>query len=93
MLISSSVPMGGGLSSSAALEVAAGYALLDMHDAPPTSCNLRVTASAQRTSLSALTVESWNQFVACNGKAGHALMLDCRSLEHGFCRSRKMPGW
>jgi len=34
MLISSSVPMGGGLSSSAALEVASGYALLDMHDGP-----------------------------------------------------------
>jgi galactokinase len=82
MLISSNVPMGGGLSSSAALEVAVGYALLDMQDSP---CDLmQLARSCQRAENEFVGARCgiMDQFVACHGKAGHALMLDCRSLEH-----------
>jgi galactokinase len=86
LAISSNVPMGAGLSSSAALEVASALALI--HAA---GCSLEDTAAA-RVSLAKLCQRAENetvgarvgimdQFASINGRAGHALLLDCRSVE------------
>jgi galactokinase len=86
LAISSNVPMGAGLSSSAALEVASALALI--HAA---GCSLEDTA-ASRVNLAKLCQRAENetvgarvgimdQFASINGRAGHALLLDCRSLE------------
>ena len=60
LLIDSDVPLGAGLSSSAAIEVATGYALLsnaDLADRPHASW--RSPASAPRTNSSACAAASW----------------------------------
>ncbi len=84
MLVSSEVPIGSGLSSSAAFEVSAALALLD---AEPMSRDLRRLALVcQRAENEFVGARCgiMDQFVACHGKEGHCLMLDCRSVEHCF---------
>jgi galactokinase len=94
MLIASDVPIGAGLSSSAALEVAVGYALLDLSN--------RADRSAAALDLTALALACqraehvWagtrcgimDQMIACHGRSGHALVLDTRTLE---CRWLPVP--
>ena len=83
LLVDGNVPQGAGLSSSASIEVAVGYALLD-----PGGPN-----TIDRTQLARLCQQAENefvgarcgimdQFVASHGKRGQALLLDCRSLEY-----------
>jgi galactokinase len=81
--VDSSVPLGAGLSSSAALECAVGAALSDL-------CGLGLLDSADgRTALAAACVEAENtiaqaptggmdQSAALLATGGHALLLDCR---------------
>jgi galactokinase len=81
LAISSDVPLGAGLSSSAALEVSTAWALLSnsLLSASPTE----IAQMCQRSEH--LYVETrcgiMDQFISCHGRAGHALMLDCRSLK------------
>jgi galactokinase len=84
MLISSEIPMGSGLSSSAALEVAAGLALLDTQDAPCDRAQLAQACRRAENEFVGARCGIMDQFVSCNGRAGHVLLLDCRSLEHSF---------
>jgi galactokinase len=82
ILIFSNVPMGGGLSSSAALEVAVGYALLDTQDLPPNLLQLALACQRAENEFVGARCGIMDQFVACYGKAEHAMLLDCRSLQH-----------
>src|SRR5690348_6523026 len=81
LYISSEVPIGAGLSSSAALEVSAAYALLGAfgHKADP----LQVAKLCQKAENEFVGAKCgiMDQFVACYGLAEHALLLDCRSLQ------------
>jgi len=81
LYIAGDVPLGSGLSSSAAIEVATALALLG-----------NVGESMERKSLALLCQRAENeyagarcgimdQFIACRGQANHAVLLDCRSLE------------
>ena len=84
LLVDSTVPIGAGLSSSAALEVATGFGLLAAakHDLP-----LEALAKAcQRAENDYVGARCgiMDQFIACMGRAGHALVLDCRSLEYRY---------
>jgi galactokinase len=87
MLIASDVPIGAGLSSSAALEVAVGYALLDLANAEERSASrIDLTALAlacQRAehAYAGTRCGVMDQMVACHGRSGHALMLDTRTLQ------------
>jgi len=87
LLVDGNVPQGAGLSSSASIEVAVGYALLDRADPADTRTDI------DRTKLALLCQQAENefvgarcgimdQFVASHGKRGQALLLDCRSLEY-----------
>jgi galactokinase len=80
LAISSSVPQGAGLSSSAALEVAAALALL--RGAIPDPLTLAQWCQRAENEFVGARCGIMDQYVACFGRAGHALMLDCRSLEH-----------
>lgn len=84
ILISSEVPIGSGLSSSAALEVAAGMALADTQEKPWKSSQLALACQRAENEFVGARCGIMDQFIACQGKAGHLLMLDCRSLEHRF---------
>jgi len=81
LLVESEVPIGAGLSSSAALEVACALALMELNEiALPKVEVARLCQRSENTFIGA-RVGIMDQFVSCLGKAGHALLLDCRSLE------------
>jgi galactokinase len=81
LAIASEVPLGSGLSSSAALEVSTAWALvrnseIDVdRNALPQMCQ-RAEHLYPETKCGIM-----DQFISCHGRAGHALMLDCRSLD------------
>jgi galactokinase len=79
-IVSSTVPVGAGLSSSAALEVAVAFALCEAagFDLPP----LDLALACQEAELIATGVPCgiMDQLAAVAGVAGHALLVDCRSL-------------
>jgi galactokinase len=80
--IRSDVPMGSGLSSSAAVEVAVALALL--RDAPIHRTELAKLCQRAENEFVGVRCGIMDQFTACHAKAGHALMLDCRTLESRF---------
>ena len=80
VMIASDVPIGAGLSSSAALEVACGYALMDLAGVP---IDLDVLAhAAQRAEHDYVGTRCgiMDQMIACHGRADQARCLDTRSL-------------
>jgi galactokinase len=80
IVVGGNVPLGAGLSSSAAIEVAAGYALLDNSDAPIDRLQLAVACRRGENEFVGARVGIMDQFIAAHGLAEHASMLDCRSL-------------
>lgn len=84
LLIHGEVPVGAGLSSSAAIEVASALALLGLrHQQVPLPEVAQLCRRAENEFVGA-RVGIMDQFVSCMGKTGHALLLDCRSLEFKF---------
>lgn len=82
MLIQSDVPVGAGLSSSAAIEVATGFALLDSSGLAVDRQELALLCQRAENEFVGMRCGPMDQFIACFGRTGHALMLDCRSLEY-----------
>jgi len=84
LLVHGEVPIGAGLSSSAAIEVASALALLSVSgDEMPLPEIAKLCRQAENSFVGA-RVGIMDQFVSCMGKAGHAFLLDCRSLEFKF---------
>src|SRR4029079_12704304 len=81
MLIDSNVPVGSGLSSSAALEVAAGYALLATAGIAIDLKALALTSQRAENDFVGMRCGIIDQFIACHGAAGRALLIDCRALD------------
>ena len=82
LLIRGDVPIGAGLSSSAAIEVATGYALLDLAGYPIDRIELAKLCQRTENDFVGLRCGIMDQFVSCCGREGHALLLDCRTLEY-----------
>ena len=87
VLIDSTVPLGSGLSSSAALGVSLALALSDPR-APLAPLDLAKLAHAAETDFVGVPCGIMDQFVAAHGVEGAGLLLDCRSLEW---RAVKLP--
>ena len=81
MLVHGEVPLGSGLSSSAALEVSTGLGLLDISQTEIDRMQLAKTCQKAENEFVGARTGLMDQFIACFGKSGHAVMLDCRSLE------------
>src|SRR4051812_28884352 len=81
LLIESDVPAGAGLSSSAALEVSVGYALLDLASQPIDLTDPALACPQAEHEIAGARVGIMDQFVVCHGRAGHAMLLDTRSLD------------
>ena len=81
LYISGDVPQGAGLSSSAAIEVSTGYALLSAANHPLDRTKLALLCQRAENEFVGARVGIMDQFVSCHGRAGHALLIDCRSLE------------
>jgi galactokinase len=81
MLLDGDVPLGSGLSSSAALEVSVGYALLATAGAAVDLTALALTGQRAENEFVGMRCGIMDQFIACHGAAGKALLIDCRSLD------------
>jgi galactokinase len=81
VLVDSDVPVGAGLSSSAALEVAAAAALAALAGASPAQDELAAVAHRAESEFVGVPVGVMDQTVVAKAQAGHALFLDTRSLE------------
>lgn len=88
LYIAGDVPLGAGLSSSAALEVSTGYALLSLANQPIDRTKLALLCQRAENEFVGMRCGVMDQFVSCLGRAGHALLLDCRSLEY---RALRLP--
>jgi galactokinase len=80
-LVHGEVPIGAGLSSSAALEVSSALALLSLNNTQLPLPEVAKICRAAENNFVGAKVGIMDQFVSCMGKAGHAFFLDCRSLE------------
>jgi len=81
LLVHGEIPVGAGLSSSAAIEVASALALMSLSGASlPLPEVAKLCRQAENNFVGA-RVGIMDQFVSCMGKAGRAILLDCRSLE------------
>jgi galactokinase len=80
--ITGEVPLGSGLSSSAALEIAVGYALLDVSQHRIDRTELALTCQRAENEFVGARCGIMDQFISVHGQAGCAVMIDCRSLEH-----------
>lgn len=82
LLVTSDVPLGAGLSSSAAIEVSVGFALLHQSGLAIDLSELAQLCRKAENEFVGAHVGIMDQFVSCHGRASHALLLDCRSLEY-----------
>ena len=80
LLIESEVPIGAGLSSSAAIEVATALALADQSGWSPERLQLALLCQRAENEFVGARVGIMDQFVSLYGQEDHALMLDCRAL-------------
>ena len=81
LIVESDVPVGAGLSSSAALEVSVGLALVSVSGAAIDPVALALAGQRAEHTYVGAQVGIMDQFIAALGRRGHALLIDCRSLE------------
>ena len=78
------VPLGAGLSSSAAIECATAYALSQMHQLLVSNMDLALIAQKAEHEFAGVNCGIMDQFASVFGKQDYAMMLDCRSLAHEY---------
>jgi galactokinase len=83
-LISNTLPVGGGLSSSAALEVAMGQALLTLAGVEMDRARLALLAQKAEHDFAGVPVGIMDQTIVASGRSGHVMLLDCRDLSRQF---------
>ncbi len=81
LVIAGNVPRGVGLSSSASLEVAVGTALSHMSDLSLSPTELALIGQAAENDYVGCKCGIMDQLISSAGAEGHALLIDCRSLE------------
>ena len=82
LVLTSDVPIGAGLSSSAALESATMIALVDLNDLLVEPLDRAMLARRCENEFVGAPTGLMDQAAATLCRAGHALFLDCRSAEH-----------
>ena len=82
IIIRSEVPIGSGLSSSAALEVAVAQALLAISGISLVGPDLARLCQRAENEFVGVNCGIMDQFACCLGQAAHALLLDCQSLDY-----------
>ena len=82
MLVDGNVPIGAGLSSSAAIEVASALALVDAAQAELDSVAMARLCQRAENEFVGARCGIMDQFTSLHGQRAHAILLDCRSLEY-----------
>ena len=81
LVVWTDVPIGAGLSSSAALEVSCAHALLTESGLPFDPIEVAQLCQRAENDFVGMRCGVMDQYISCCGVAGHALLIDCRSLE------------
>ncbi len=81
LLIHGEVPMGAGLSSSAAIEVATALALAEQSGHSPDRVQLALLCQKAENEFVGARCGIMDQFISLHGRKNHALLLDCRALD------------
>ncbi len=83
-VFSGDVPLGAGLSSSAALESAFGFGLNDMFSLGIPGFELALIGQATEHNYCGVNCGIMDQFASIFGKAGNLMRLDCMTLEYEY---------
>jgi galactokinase len=78
------IPIGGGLSSSAALECCFAFALNEVFELGFTKNQLIHASQMAEHHFAGVKCGIMDQFSSLMGKKGHVLLLDCRSLDYEY---------
>ncbi len=81
LLFVNTLPPGGGLSSSAAMEVGTAVAMLHLAGATMEKSDVARLAQTAEHEFAGVPCGIMDQMVVAAGVAGHAMLLDCRTLE------------
>jgi galactokinase len=85
LLISNTLPVGGGLSSSAAIEVATALAFLSVAGIEDMDISrLALLCQKAEHEYARVPCGIMDQTIVAGGRAGHAMLLDCRDLTRRF---------
>ena len=84
LVVDGDVPLGSGLSSSAALEMATALALSEISGIGWSPVEMALLGQRVESDWVGVKGGVMDQFAATMGRAGHALLLDCRSLGHSL---------
>ncbi len=82
LMIDSTVPMGSGLGSSAALEVSVALALLGVSGLEADRLQIARIAQRAEHEYAGARCGLMDRFTTCFGRAGQAMLLDCQSLAY-----------
>lgn len=82
MVIAGNVPQGAGLSSSASLEMAVGTAFIGLSELEFDPKTLALAGQQAENEFVGIKTGIMDQFISALGQAGHALLIDCRSLDY-----------
>jgi len=80
--IDGDVPLGAGLSSSAAVECATGFALDQLFSLSVLKIDIALIAQKAEQTFAGVNCGIMDQFASVFGKKDQAIMLDCRSMKH-----------
>lgn len=82
--IDGDVPLGAGLSSSAAVECATGFALDQLFSLSVPQMDIALIAQKAEQTFAGVNCGIMDQFASVFGKKDQAIMLDCRSMEYNY---------
>lgn len=84
VIIDGDVPVGAGMSSSAALTSAYGFALNEIFHLGFSRMDLAFIGQKTEHTFVGVMCGIMDQFASLHGKAGHVMRLDCKSLEYEY---------
>jgi galactokinase len=84
LYIDGDVPLGAGLSSSAAVECATAYALMELFSLSIPKMDIAKIAQKAEHTFAGVNCGIMDQFASVFGKKDHAVLLDCRSMQYEY---------
>lgn len=84
LYIDGDIPLGAGLSSSAAVECATAYALSTLFSLSVSGLDIAFIAQKAEHTFAGVNCGIMDQFASVFGKKDHAIVLDCRSMEYRY---------